>query len=85
MDLTATQKSIIKSKLTVFEDYQEGLGIFLERKAEGDEKLDFDNIFQTLLDQNHQLELLKDVVVILFGIQELDQKRKTYLSKFHME
>ncbi len=83
MDLTETQKSIIKSKLTTFERIQEGLGLFLERKHNGQEHLNLDSVFQTLLDQNYQLEILKDVVVTLFGIQDLDPKKDNYLSKYH--
>lgn len=83
MNLTDSQKSEIKSLLTKFENYQEGLGLFLERKHGGNEKLNFDNIFQTLLDQNHQLKILKDVVVKLFEIQDLDPEKKTYLSNYY--
>ena len=85
MNLTETQKSIIKSKLTTFENYQEGLGLFLKRKHEGQEHLNLDSVFQTLLDQNHQLVILKDVIVTLFGIQELDPNKETYLSKWYPE
>lgn len=83
VNLSDTQKSIILSKLTTFENIQEGLGMFLERKHKGGEVLDFDSIFQTLLDQNYQLKILKDVVITLFGIQELDPVKKTYLDKFY--
>ena len=85
MDLTEEQKIIIKSKLTTFENYQEGLGLFLKRKHDGIEKLDFDSIFQTILDQNHQIKILKDIVVKLFEIQELDPEKDTYLSNWYKQ
>lgn len=83
MDLTEAEKSIIRSKLTTFENYQEGLATFVQRKHEGGETLDFDSLLQTIVDQNHQLEIVKDIVVKLFEIQELDPKKETYLSRFY--
>lgn len=82
MDLTENQKTIIKSKLTTFENIQEGLALFLKRKHDGQERLDLNIVFQTLLDQNMQLEILKDVVVTLARIQDLDPKKVNYLSKY---
>lgn len=82
MDLTESQKAIIKSKLTTFENIQQALALFIERKHKGQEIIDFDSTLQTLLDQNIQLEVLKDIVVTLAGIQDLDPKKDNYLSKY---
>lgn len=83
MNLTDSQKLTIKSKLTTFDNIQGGLGLFLERKHKGEETLDDNSIFQTILDQSYQLKILKDVIVELGGIQDLDPNNKSYLSKFY--
>ncbi len=83
MNLADSQKSEIKVILTRFEEYQEGLGEFLERIHNGEENLDLDKVFQTLLDQNYQLKILKDAIVTLFEIKDLDHEKETYLSKYY--
>ena len=55
----------------------------MERIHNGEENLDLDNVFQTLLDQNYQLKILKDAIVTLFEIKDLDPEKETYLSKYY--
>lgn len=82
MNLTVNQTKKAKKILAEFEKYQQVLSELIKPKHQNKE-ITLNALFQILLDQNHQLFILKELMVKLFEMDNLDPKKDNYLDKIY--
>lgn len=73
----------IEYDLSMLDNFNVGLGEWLKRKHEGTEKFDLEGMNQHVLDLHYNIQLLKDLIVEVNNLQDLDPKSKSYLDTWH--